>query len=81
MVGEEAAERARRQRVYREMCQRGQEINRYEARSWDFMWGQMSDWEERERSWKKYRDRVTRPKALGRRLGLMSGGLITPRGL
>ncbi|PVI04543.1 hypothetical protein DM02DRAFT_167231 [Periconia macrospinosa] len=47
LVGEEAADRARQQRVYREMCLRGEEAAGYESRSWDFMMGQMSDWEER----------------------------------
>lgn len=70
LVGEEAARRARSQRVYREMCLRGEETARYESRSWDFMLGQMNDWEERAQSWNSFRARVNNTKLLGRRLGL-----------
>lgn len=70
LVGEEAARRARQQRVYREMCLQGKETARYENRSWDFMWSQMTDWEEREKSWTNFRNRVGQTKLLGRRLGL-----------
>ncbi|KAF2877414.1 hypothetical protein BDV95DRAFT_601812 [Massariosphaeria phaeospora] len=70
LVGEVAARRARAQRVYREMCLHGEETIRYENRSWDFMWGQMGDWEERQKSWKSFRNRVGQTKLLGRRLGL-----------
>ncbi|KAF2113420.1 hypothetical protein BDV96DRAFT_648380 [Lophiotrema nucula] len=73
LVGEEAAGRARRARVYREMCLRGEETTRYENRSWDFMMGQMKDWDERERSWSSFRSNVSRTKLLSRRLGLRSG--------
>ncbi|KAF2684359.1 hypothetical protein K458DRAFT_250333, partial [Lentithecium fluviatile CBS 122367] len=69
LVGEEAARRARAQRVYREMCLRGEETRIYESRSWDFMWGQMSDWEERQRNWSTFR-RPRQTKLLGRLLGL-----------
>jgi hypothetical protein len=69
LVGEEAARRARTQRVYREMCLRGEEAQRYESRSWDFMHSQMADWEERQQSWSGYRRRVGQTKLLGR-LGL-----------
>lgn len=71
LVGEEAAGRARAQRVYREMCLRGEETTRYENRSWEFMLGQMSDWDDRQRSWTQYRRKSTRQsKLLGRMLGL-----------
>jgi hypothetical protein len=71
LVGEEAADRARASRVYREMCLRGDETARYESRSWDFMFGQMADWEERQRSWNVFRKNgVRQTKMLGRRLGL-----------
>lgn len=73
LVGEEAASRARAQRVYREMCLRGEETTRYETRSWDFMMGQMADWEERDQSWRNFRARVGQTKLLGRRLGLRAG--------
>ncbi|KAF2731686.1 hypothetical protein EJ04DRAFT_514447 [Polyplosphaeria fusca] len=72
LVGEEAATRARRARVYREMCLHGQETQRYESRSWDFMLGQMEDWSERDRSWRNFKSRVGQTKLLGRRLGLRS---------
>jgi hypothetical protein len=69
LVGEEAASRARAQRVYREMCLRGEEATIYESRSWDFMWGQMADWEERQKNWNNFR-RPRQTKLLGRLLGL-----------
>ncbi|KAF2275603.1 uncharacterized protein EI97DRAFT_65261 [Westerdykella ornata] len=47
LVGEEAARRARAQRIYREMCLREEEATRMETRSWEFMFLQMTDWEER----------------------------------
>ncbi|KAJ4291718.1 hypothetical protein N0V90_009613 [Kalmusia sp. IMI 367209] len=74
LVGEEAAGRARRSRVYREMCMRGEETARHESRSWDFMFGQMSDWDERNKSWNNFRSNVKRSKGmgLGRRLGWRS---------
>lgn len=70
LVGEEAAGRARAQRIYREMCLRGEETARYESRAWEFMLGQMADWEDRDRSWARFREQVGRTKLLGRRLGL-----------
>jgi hypothetical protein len=68
LVGEEAARRARTQRVYREMCLKGEEAAKHESRSWDFMVGQMADWEERQKSWKEFRKSVENPKSLRRRL-------------
>ncbi|KAF2489297.1 hypothetical protein BU16DRAFT_177849 [Lophium mytilinum] len=75
LVGEEAAEKARKQRIYREMCLRGEEALKHESKTWDFMLGQMADWEERERSWGKFRETVNtgRTKLLGRRIGLGGG--------
>ncbi|KAF2475737.1 uncharacterized protein BDR25DRAFT_300735 [Lindgomyces ingoldianus] len=70
LVGEEAAGRARAQRVYREMCLRGEETVKYDSRSWEFMLAQMADWEERGKSWSYFRARVGQTKLLGRRLGL-----------
>ncbi|KAF2200223.1 hypothetical protein GQ43DRAFT_472926 [Delitschia confertaspora ATCC 74209] len=70
LVGEAAANKARQQRIYREMCIRGEETARYESRSWEFMFGQMADWDERQRSWSKFRDQVGHTKLLGRRLGV-----------
>lgn len=72
LVGEEAAGRARAQRIYREMCLRGEEAVRYEGKAWEFMLAQMADWEERERSWRRFREQVGRTKLLGRRIGLRS---------
>ncbi|OCL03115.1 hypothetical protein AOQ84DRAFT_160209 [Glonium stellatum] len=72
LVGEEAAGRARAQRIYREMCLRGDEAVRYEGKAWEFMLAQMTDWEERERSWGRFREQVGRTKLLGRRIGLRS---------
>jgi hypothetical protein len=72
LVGEEAARRARTQRVYREMCLREAETARYDSNSWEFMFNQVADWEERQQSWKNYRARVGQTKLLGRRLGLRS---------
>lgn len=69
LVGEVAAQRARAQRVYREMCRRGEEATIYESRSWDFMWVQMSDWEERRKEWNNFR-KPRQTKLLGRLLGL-----------
>ncbi|KAF2452727.1 hypothetical protein BDY21DRAFT_375304 [Lineolata rhizophorae] len=70
LVGEQAAAKARAQRMYREMCLRGEDGVRHEGKAWDFMMAQMADWEERERSWRRFRMDVGRTKLLGRRLGL-----------
>jgi len=43
-----------------------QEALKYESKGWDFMLGQMSDWEEREQSWNNFR----RDLNCGRRLKL-----------
>ncbi|OCK76716.1 hypothetical protein K432DRAFT_385224 [Lepidopterella palustris CBS 459.81] len=72
LVGEEAAGRARAQRIYREMCLRGEEAVRYEGKAWEFMLAQMADWKEREESWGQFREQVGRTKLLGRRIGLRS---------
>ncbi|KAI5304317.1 hypothetical protein KEM56_006635 [Ascosphaera pollenicola] len=40
-----------------------------ESKQWDFMMSQMADWEERQRTWKKYRDHMERKFCSGRRLG------------
>ncbi|KAF2705703.1 hypothetical protein K504DRAFT_95867 [Pleomassaria siparia CBS 279.74] len=69
LVGEEAARKARTSRIYREMCLRGKETQRQESRSWDFMFSQMADWEERERSWTSFRHRVGQTKLLARLRG------------
>lgn len=69
LVGEEAASRARAQRVYREMCLRGEEAAVYDSRSWEFMIIQMADWEERGSSSRNTRPRGERRRLLGHRLG------------
>lgn len=70
LVGEEAAQRARAQRLYREKCRRGEEALRHESKAWDFMLAQMADWEERQRSWGQFKTQVKRTKLLSRRIGL-----------
>ncbi|KAF2098925.1 hypothetical protein NA57DRAFT_76159 [Rhizodiscina lignyota] len=76
LVGELAASRARAQRLYRETCMRGEEGRRHENKTWDFMLGQMADWEERGRSWSKFRSEVAGGKTrlggkiLGRKIAL-----------
>ena len=73
LVGEEAAARARDQRLYRERCLRGEEALRNENKGWDFMMAQMADWEERERSWMRFRESVRGPgrrTMLARRIGV-----------
>jgi hypothetical protein len=69
LVGEEAANRARAQRVYREMCLRGEEATIYDSRSWEFMINQMADWEERGSSARNNRPRTGQRKLLGHRFG------------
>jgi hypothetical protein len=39
-------------------CQGADEALKQEAKTWDFMIVQMSDWKRREQSWKKFRDEV-----------------------
>jgi mannitol-1-phosphate 5-dehydrogenase len=41
-----------------------------ESKTWDFMLAQMADWEERERSWKKFRDDVDKKSGIGVKTGL-----------
>jgi len=76
-VGEVAAARARASRIYiaKELAaakkiQEEDLMLKQEIRTWDFMIAQMADWEERDRSWKKFRNEVGRSRLLGRRLGL-----------
>ncbi|KAK3943128.1 hypothetical protein QBC46DRAFT_48292 [Diplogelasinospora grovesii] len=58
LVGEEAAARARRERLARESFFLGDEVLVREDRRWDWFLAQMSDWEEREASWKRYRQQA-----------------------
>ena len=64
LVGEEAAAKAREDRLARR--QRGEEVLRQEDKKWDFFVAQMADWEERERSWKRFRNTVEREGKLRR---------------
>jgi len=54
LVGEEAAARARAERLARERSL-GDEALIREDRRWDWFLAQMKDREERERSWKRFR--------------------------
>ena len=69
LVGEEAAERARMERLARE---NGMAVLIRENQRWDWLLSQMGDWEERERSWSKFRKELEGGKRgkLARRLGL-----------
>ncbi|KAF2763163.1 hypothetical protein EJ05DRAFT_27933 [Pseudovirgaria hyperparasitica] len=85
LVGEAAARHAREQRIYLEACLRGDDAIRQESNSWDFMLSQMSDWEDREKSWNNFRDRVTvrgsGAAASKRKSGGLGGLLAGLRGL
>lgn len=83
LVGELAASRAKAQRLYREMCMSGREEGlRHEGRTWDFMLAQMADWEDRGRSWNRFRHEMQHGrgrlggKILGRKVGGLPGGLM-----
>lgn len=52
LVGKDAADRARRDRLRRE----GDEVLLREDKRWDWMLAQMDDWKVREKSWKKFRE-------------------------
>jgi len=72
LVGERAAQEAREQRLYRERCLKEDEALRNESKGWDFMMAQMADWEERERSWMRFRESVRGPRRtmLAKRIGM-----------
>lgn len=73
LVGEEAAEKNRQERLKRE---NGYEVLEMENRRWDWLLAQMSDWEERDKSWRKFRQELqggNRAK-LARRLGMSRDG-------
>jgi len=72
LVGEAAAARAKSSRLYRENAMRDPlEALRYESKGWDFMLGQMKDWDEREQSWNNFRRDLNggRRMKLARRIG------------
>ncbi|GAP90176.1 hypothetical protein SAMD00023353_4200170 [Rosellinia necatrix] len=69
LVGEEAAARARRERLARK---HGEDVLIREDKRWDFWLAQMRDVEERERSWNAFRanlDRGNNRRRLTRRFG------------
>ncbi|KYK60671.1 hypothetical protein DCS_01809 [Drechmeria coniospora] len=68
LVGEVAAAQARRERLARES---GDDILIREDRQWDWLLLQMKSWEERERTWAKYRREIDNQqrKKLLRRIG------------
>jgi hypothetical protein len=69
LVGEKAAELNKQQRLKRE---NGWEVLEQEDKRWDWLLAQMTDWEERDKSWKKFRKELEGGKRekLVRRLGL-----------
>jgi hypothetical protein len=72
LVGEAAAAHAKSSRLYRENVMRDPlEALRYESKGWDFMLGQMRDWDEREQSWNNFRRDLNcgRRMKLARRIG------------
>lgn len=58
LVGQEAADRARRERLRRE----GDEVLMREDKRWDWMLAQMDDWKIREKSWKSFRQNTERKR-------------------
>ncbi|KAH7358299.1 hypothetical protein B0T11DRAFT_102195 [Plectosphaerella cucumerina] len=67
LVGEEAAAQARRRRLARE---RGNDILVQEDRQWNWFLAQMGTWEERDRSWTRFRQEIDsgQRRKLSRRL-------------
>jgi hypothetical protein len=70
LVGEEAARRARAQRIYREMCRMEEDASLYDSRSWEFMILQMGDWGARSSSPRNNKTRAVQKRSVGQRLGL-----------
>lgn len=68
LVGEVAATRARQERIAREQ---GDDILIREDRQWDWFLAQMKDWDERDRSWNRFRRdaEMSSRKKLLRRIG------------
>jgi hypothetical protein len=67
LVGEEAAEEARLERLRRQ-GRLGDEVLIREDKRWDWLLGQMADWDERERSWGVFRKEVQGRGKLARAL-------------
>ncbi|KUJ09225.1 uncharacterized protein LY89DRAFT_281133 [Mollisia scopiformis] len=55
LVGEEAAEQNRQERLRKE---NGWGVLEREDKRWDWLLAQMSDWEERDKNWKRFRKEV-----------------------
>lgn len=72
LVGEVAAEEARQERLRRE---NGYAVLEAEDKRWDWLLAQMSDWEERDKSWRKFRQELEGGKRhkLAKRLGVNKG--------
>jgi hypothetical protein len=72
LVGEIAAEEARQERLRRE---NGWNVLEAEDKRWDWLLAQMSDWEERDKSWRKFREELEGGKRhkLAKRLGVNKG--------
>ncbi|OTB01798.1 hypothetical protein M426DRAFT_25259 [Hypoxylon sp. CI-4A] len=66
LVGEEAAARARRERLAR---QNGDDILYREERRWDWFLGQMKDWDDRDRGWTSFSSNIEGRGRLARRFG------------
>jgi len=66
LVGEEVAEKNKQERLKRE---NGWNILELEDKRWDWMLAQMSDWEDRNQSWRKFRKDLEKGK-LAKRLGV-----------
>ncbi|KAI6778110.1 uncharacterized protein J7T54_001530 [Emericellopsis cladophorae] len=67
LVGEEAASRAKQERLARERA--GDDVLVREDQHWDWLLAQMKTWDERERSWARFRREMEsghRPKLLHR---------------
>jgi hypothetical protein len=74
VVGTEAAEQARRERLSRQRASDDATALRQEGQSWDFMLKQMADWEARERSWTLFRRQAERPGFLRGKMHILGTG-------
>ncbi|KAI4863487.1 hypothetical protein F4820DRAFT_372931 [Hypoxylon rubiginosum] len=63
LVGEEAAARARQERLAR---QNGEDVLIREERRWDWFLGQSKDWDERDRSWNAFSSNISNIDNRGR---------------
>lgn len=71
LVGSEAAEQARKERLTK---QQANEALEKEEKAWDFMHRQMADWEARERSWATFRRESEKPGLLRRKIRMFGLG-------